>query len=267
MMQAASEAPVQVVRRGRLLSVRLHRPERHNAIDHGMLEAITAALDAAEADPGIRTMLIEGGSSAFCTGMDLEAALAGGGAAIDAASAEPGARRYLALLQRFVRSSKIIACRVAGRCEAGGIGFVAAADFAVAEPGATFRLSEALIGLLPATLMPFLIRRVGFRAAYRMTLAAPLLGPAEALAAGLVDAAGEGAGESLRQLLLGCERVPERTVGAAKAYFDGLAPVTRDIEDYAVGRIVSLLADPDAVSRIRDLMSQGVWQGGRGGTA
>jgi polyketide biosynthesis enoyl-CoA hydratase PksH len=264
-MERIGETPVEVSRRGRLLSLRLNRPERHNAIDHAMLQAMTAALDAAEADPGVRTVLIEGGPPTFCSGMDLDAALAGHDGAIDAAAAEPGARGYLALLQRFVRSPKIIACRVAGRCEAGGIGFVAAADFAVAESAATFRLSEALIGLLPATLMPFLIRRIGFRAAYRMTLAAPMLGAADAKSIGLVDAAGDGAAEALRQLLLGSERVPERTVGAAKAYFDGLAPITREIEDYAVGRIVSLLGDPEATARIRDLMAQGIWQGGRSG--
>ncbi|KMO36974.1 enoyl-CoA hydratase-related protein [Methylobacterium aquaticum] len=258
------EPPVRILRRGRLMVVTLSRPAQHNAIDHTMLSALGAALDEAEADPALRSVVLEGNAEVFCSGLDLEAALAGG--AMGQPAAEAGARRYLALLRRFTRSPKIIACRVAGRCEAGGIGFVAAADFAVAEPGASFRLSEALIGLLPATLMPFLIRRTGFRTAYRMTLAAPWLGPQEALAAGLVDAAGPGAAEALRHLLLGCERVPERTVAAAKAYFDGLAPITREIEDYAVGRIGSLLADPDAAARIHDLMAQGVWQGaGRGG--
>jgi polyketide biosynthesis enoyl-CoA hydratase PksH len=257
------EGPVQLSRRGRLLVLRLHRPEWHNAIDSAMLEAIDAALTMAEADPAIRTVLLEGNAEVFCTGLDLKAALGGGDGAMDPAAAERGARQYLAVLRRFTRSPKIIACRVAGRCEAGGVGFVAAADFAVAEPGASFRLSEALIGLLPATLMPFLIRRVGFRTAYRLTLAAPLLGPAEALTAGLVDAAGAAASEALRHLLLGSERVPERTVGAAKAYFDALAPITAEMEECAVGRITSMLADPEAAARIRGLMAQGVWQGGR----
>jgi polyketide biosynthesis enoyl-CoA hydratase PksH len=258
------EGPVQLSRRGRLLVLRLHRPEARNAIDSAMLLAINAALDLAEADSAIRTILLEGDAEVFCTGLDLRAALGGSDGAMDASAAERGARQYLAVLRRFTRSPKIIACRVAGRCEAGGIGFVAAADFAVAECGASFRLSEALIGLLPATLMPFLIRRVGFRTAYRLTLAAPLLGPAEALAAGLVDAAGAAAPEALRGLLLGSERVPERTVAAAKAYFDALAPITAEMEECAVGRITSLLADPEAASRIRSLMAQGLWQGGRG---
>ena len=229
-----------------------------------MLLAIDAALDLAEADPAIRSVLLEGNAEVFCTGLDLKAALGGGDGAMDPAVAERGARQYLAVLRRFSRSPKIIACRIAGRCEAGGIGFVAAADFAVAEPGASFRLSEALIGLLPATLMPFLIRRVGFRTAYRLTLAAPLLGPAEALAAGLVDAAGADAPEALRHLLLGSERVPERTIMAAKAYFNALAPITADMEECAVGRITSMLADSEATTRIRTLMAQGVWQGATG---
>jgi polyketide biosynthesis enoyl-CoA hydratase PksH len=115
--------------------------------------------------------------------------------------------------------------------------------------------------------MPFLIRRVGFRAAYRMTLAAPGLDAEEALRIGLVDAAGPGAEEALRRLFLACGRVPERTVAAAKAYFDGLAPMAPAVENYAVGRIASLLADPANAARIRELMAQGVWQGGQAAAA
>ena len=100
-----------------------------------------------------------------------------------------------------------------------------------------------------------------------MTLAAPGLDAEEALRIGLVDAAGPGAEEALRRLFLACERVPERTVAAAKAYFDGLAPMAPAVEDYAVGRIASLLADPANAARIRELMAQGVWQGGRAAAA
>jgi hypothetical protein len=57
--------------------------------------------------------------------------------------------------------------------------------------------------------------------------------------------------------------VPERTVGAAKAYFDALAPITAEMEECAVDRITSMLADPEAAARIRGLMAQGVWQGVR----
>jgi polyketide biosynthesis enoyl-CoA hydratase PksH len=234
----------------------MDRPARHNAINGQMLREINDALDMADADPSVRSVLLEGNASVFCTGLDLE------GDAGDRASGdiERGVRDYLALLKRFCSTAKLIFCQVEGRCEAGGVGFVAAADFAIAGPRASFRLSEALLGLLPATLMPFLIRRVGFRQAYRMTLACPTLGPREALAAGLVDAADDEAGASLRSMLLSCERVSERTVGAAKAYFNALAPITPEVEDLAVGRITSLLAEPDVAARIRDLMAQGMWQ-------
>ena len=254
--------PIRASRRGRVLVLRLDRPGRHNAIDGSMLTALDAALEGAAGDPGIRFVLLEGSEEVFCSGLDLEEALPRDGGGLSRDAAEAGARRYFATLRRLALSSKVIACRVAGRCEAGGVGLVAAADFAVAEPSARFRLSETLIGLLPATLMPFLIRRVGYRAAFRLTLAAPMLDAEEALRIGLVDAAGHDAEEALRRVFLACERVPERTVAAAKAYFDGLSPMGAAVEDYAVGHIADLLADPANGARIRRLMAEGVWQGG-----
>ncbi|MFC7544045.1 enoyl-CoA hydratase-related protein [Siccirubricoccus deserti] len=100
------EGPVQLSRRGRLLVLRLHRPEAHNAIDSAMLLAIDAALDLAEADPAIRTVLLEGNAEVFCTGLDLKAALGGGDGPMDPAAAERGARQYLAVLRRFTRSPR-----------------------------------------------------------------------------------------------------------------------------------------------------------------
>ena len=76
------EDPVQLSRRGRLLVLRLHR-ESHNSIDSAMLLAIDAALNLAEADPAIRTVLLEGNAEVFCTGLDLKAALGGGDGAMD----------------------------------------------------------------------------------------------------------------------------------------------------------------------------------------
>lgn len=238
----------------------MDRPARHNAINSEMLREFNDALDMAEADPAIRSVLLEGSPGNFCTGLDLEGMLGGDEGNRASGDMERGVREYLALLKRFCATPKFIICQVEGRCEAGGVGFVAAADFTIAGPRASFRLSEALLGLLPATLMPFLIRRVGFRQAYKLTLAAPTLGPREALAMGLVDAADEEAGASLRSLLLSCERVSERTVGAAKAYFNALAPITPEMEDLAVNRITSLLAEPEVAARIGDLMAQGMWQ-------
>jgi len=253
-------AVTHITRRGRLLGIRMDRPVRHNAINSQMLREFSQALDMAEADPSIRSVLVEGDADVFCTGLDLEGMLEGDTEDRAAGDMERGVRDYLALLKRFCTTSKFIICQVEGRCEAGGVGFVAAADFTISGPRASFRLSEALLGLLPATLMPFLIRRVGFRQAYRMTLCAPTLGPREALAVGLVDAADEEAGASLRSVLLSCERVSERTVGAAKAYFNALAPITAEMEALAVNRITSLLAEPDVATRIGDLMAQGMWQ-------
>ena len=83
---------------------------------------------------------------------------------------------------------------------AGGVGLVAACDLAVAGPAATFTLSETLWGLLPAMVMPFLVRRVGPQRAFRLTLSAETIDASEAHRIGMVDELAENPEVKLRAL-------------------------------------------------------------------
>ena len=135
--------PILLRRRGRALIATLNRPEAHNALNGATLDGLNQALDQAEADPEIRLLVIAGQPGVFCTGTDFTTP-------VDAASVEPdaiavAARGYYRLLARFAASPRLIVCQIDGRTQAGGMGLVAASDYALCTPGSTFNLLQYLI--------------------------------------------------------------------------------------------------------------------------
>jgi polyketide biosynthesis enoyl-CoA hydratase PksH len=238
-----------VVRReSRVLRVKINRPEQHNSINPALLADLNAALDDAEAATSLRAVVIEGQTGFFCTGMDFGAMVEGGTRRRQ--EVEDAARQYFRTLKRLSLSSKVIICCVDGRVQAGGIGLLAASDYVISTEQSWFRLSEALFGLLPCTVVPFLIRRTGFQKAYRLTLTAQQVNAREALALGLVDEVDDQLNDALRRFLLKVERVPEKTVGRMKDYFQRMWFLSEQTETVAVTEITELLCDEDNIRRI-----------------
>jgi polyketide biosynthesis enoyl-CoA hydratase PksH len=242
---------------GKVVTVTLNRPREHNALNPAMLEEIQAAMDAAESDAAVRAIVVEGQAGTFCTGLDFQNVLAG---ASDRETVEAGARLYFRTLERFSRSPKIVAAKVDGRVQAGGVGLVAASDFAVCSERSTFQLSEAVLGLMPANLMPFLVRRIGYRQSYMLTLTARTIDARRAAEISLVDEVSAAPEENLRRFLVRLEHVPAKTVDSIKGYFRRLLPLPADSERLAVGQIADMLGDSENLARIAELMREGVWQ-------
>jgi polyketide biosynthesis enoyl-CoA hydratase PksH len=242
---------------GKVVTLTLNRPREHNALNRAMLEEIQAAMDAAESDAPVRAIVVEGQAGTFCTGLDFQNVLA---SRSDRATVEAGARLYFRTLERFSRSSKIVAVRVDGRVQAGGVGLVAASDFAVCSERSIFQLSEAVLGLMPANLMPFLVRRIGYQQSYLLTLTARVIDARRAAEISLVDEVSAAPEENLRRFLVRLEHVPAKTVDAIKGYFRRLLPLPADSERLAVSQIADMLGDSENLARIAELMREGVWQ-------
>lgn len=243
----------------RVVTITLNRPERNNSINGALLRDITAALDAAERSPTCRAVILQGRPGLFCTGMDfVEAAQAQGGArdmmAIDG---------YMGLLKRFAASPKAIIARLDGKVVAGGVGFAAACDLVVATPRTEFSLSEALWGILPCCVIPFLIRRVGFQKAYAMTLTTRTWSAAEAAAISLVDEVTEAPEESIRKLMLRLGLLEDETVLDLKNYFRKMWMLSPEMEQVAVAEIARLVEKPRVRKGISDYVATGrfPWEG------
>jgi len=246
-------------RMGRAMVLTIDRPARHNAVNRRLLEEIAEGIARAEADPAIRVIALAGLPGVFCTGLDLEELAGEGG---DASRVRESARMYYRTLVRMARSTKLTVCKVDGRVEAGGVGFAAAADYVLCSRRSTFRLPEVLLGLLPANVLPFLVRRIGYSQSFRLTLTAATADAGEAVRLGLADEAADDVDEAWRKLLLRIERLSEKTVIAMKRYFEKLHPPLEALEDAAVEQIAELLADGENLAKIQDLMRHGLWRAG-----
>lgn len=178
--------PLLVETRDAIATLTLNRPEIRNAFDDAQIERLTRALREAEADSRVRVVVIAGNGPAFCAGADLNwmKRMAGYGYEQNLADAAALAE----MLRTLDRMTKPTLARVHGPAFAGGTGLVAACDIALGTPEAKFCLSEAKLGLSPATISPYVVRAMGARMARRYFLTAEVFDAEEAFRIGLLSA-------------------------------------------------------------------------------
>ena len=240
----------------RLMTVRISRPNQGNSINAALIQDLNAALDQAEHSAECRTVVLEGEPGLFCTGMDFAEVAANPEAH---AGETAGIAGYMKLLQRFTLSPKIIVAKVDGKVIAGGVGLVAASDFVIASPRAEFSLSEALWGLLPCCVIPFLVRRIGFQKAYAMTFTTRTASASEALGTHLVDELTENLDDALRKLALRLNLLEEVTICDLKNYFSRMWAVTPEMERLAVDEITRLAGLPRVQQNIENYVKRRVF--------
>ena len=165
--------------------VLLNRPEIRNAFDDALIANLAKVLKKLEKDPGVRVVVLGGAGPAFCAGADLNWMKRM--AKYTYAQNLKDARALAEMLKTLDRLSKPTIARVHGHAFAGGTGLVAACDIAVGVPEAEFCLSEAKLGLSPATISPYVIRAMGERMARRYFLTAERFSAAEAYRIGLLS--------------------------------------------------------------------------------
>ncbi len=208
-----------VEKRGRSAVVTLNRPEMRNAFDEALIAGLTRAMRELDRDDGVRVVVLAGAGPAFCAGADLNwmKRMAGYSYEQNLADAEALAD----MLKTIDRMRKPTIARVHGPAFAGGVGLVAACDIAIGTPEARFCLSEAKLGLSPATISPYVVRAMGERMARRYFLSAEVFDADEAYRIGLLQA-----------------RVPAPELDAAV--------------DALVGHLVA--GGPEALAKIKDLI-------------
>jgi len=175
---------LQLHREGALARLRLARPQLHNAFDAALIADLTDALDGLAADPTVRVVVLEGEGPSFSAGADLNW-MRGMASASEAENREDSLR--LARLMRTLdQLPKPTIARVQGAAFGGGVGLVACCDIAIASSNATFGLTEAKLGLLPAVISPYVIAAIGARQARRWFATAERFDAYEALRIGLI---------------------------------------------------------------------------------
>jgi methylglutaconyl-CoA hydratase len=164
--------------------VTLNRPEVRNAFNPELIAELTRCFDALGADPAVRVVVLTGAGSAFSAGADLNWMERAAGF-----SAEENLRDALALtdmLQAIDGCVKPVIGRVNGHAFAGGVGLVACCDVVIADEMARFALTEVRLGLTPATVSPYVVRKIGASAARALFVTADRFDSFRAREIGLV---------------------------------------------------------------------------------
>jgi methylglutaconyl-CoA hydratase len=177
-------ATLDIARAGPVARVFLNRPDVRNAFNDEVIAELRAAFSMLGADATLRAVVLGAHGKVFCAGADLNwmRTMAGYSWEQNRADAEALAD----MLWAIYSCPLPVIGRIHGDCVAGGMGLAAACDVLVAAEGAHFCLSEARLGLLPATIGPYVVRALGQQAARRYAVSAERFSAAEAHRLGFV---------------------------------------------------------------------------------
>jgi methylglutaconyl-CoA hydratase len=162
----------------------LNRPEVRNAFNDGVVAELTAAFRTLAQDADLRAVVLGGHGKAFCAGADLSWMRAMADYTWEQNHAD--ATRLAEMLWTVWTCPVPVVARIHGDCYAGGVGLAAVCDVRVAAEGVHFCLSEARLGLLPATIGPYVVKALGEQASRRYFVTAERFSAAQAQALGFV---------------------------------------------------------------------------------
>lgn len=220
--------------RDQVAVITLDSPVNRNALSATVRAQLLTAIRGAQSAPGVRALLLTHTGSVFCSGMDLTETHRHG-------TPGPGLTQLATILLALTRSRLPVVARVAGPARAGGIGLLAAADIVVAAAVADFAFTEVRLGLVPATIMLPVLRRVPVAAVRELMLTGEVFGAARAAAIGLVNrVAGEGPDALGRAVdeVLGALRQ-----GAPAALAQTKALLATDLSDHSEQTYARLVAE------------------------
>jgi methylglutaconyl-CoA hydratase len=229
-----------------------------NAFNETLIAELTAAFTRLGADDGVRAIVLAGRGPAFCAGADLDwmRRMAGYSDAENRADA----RALAQMLRTIFGCPKPTVARVHGDAYAGGMGLIAACDIAVAASSAHFCLSETRLGLIPATIAPYVVRAMGEQAARRYALTAERFDAAEALRLGFVHtvAAPDALDAQVETILAALAQTSANAVTEAKRLVRDVAsrPIDEAMLDDTAGRIAAIRASDDGREGVRAFLDK-----------
>lgn len=235
--------------------VQLHRPDANNTINDTLIADFNRLLDTHGAR--IRILVLEGLPEVFCFGADFKALERDVARGVTGPLFDPAPMYDLWL--RLSMGPFVSVAHVRGAANAGGIGFVAACDIVLCDETATFGLSELLFGLMPACVLPFLIRRIGPAKANTMTLLTEPVSAQTALDWGLVDDLAADSTQLLRRKLLRLRRLPATGIQRYKRYMEGWGQDLIAARPRALAANVEVFSDADNLAKIARYVTTGAF--------
>jgi methylglutaconyl-CoA hydratase len=225
----------------------LARAEKHNSLSATMIAELTAAAAELGVDPAVRVVVLTGEGASFCAGGDLDWMRAQFTA--DRATRIGEARKLAVMLQALNELPKPLIGRVQGQAFGGGIGMMSVCDVCIAVDGAKFGLTETRLGLIPATISPYVVARMGEGKARRVFMSARLFDAAEARDLDLVArvVAAEELDAAVEREVKPYLAAAPGAVARAKALARSLGtPITEPVIAATIERLADCWEDPEA---------------------
>jgi methylglutaconyl-CoA hydratase len=253
-----TDATLKISRDGHVARVSLNRPEVRNAFNDAVIAELTAAFAELGQDPTLRAIVLTAEGKAFCAGADLNWMKAMAGYSWDENRAD--AAKLAEMLWTIYRCPLPVIARVQGDVYAGGVGLVAVCDIVVANEQAGFCLSEAKLGLLPATISPYVLRAMGEQAARRYFVTAERFSAAEAHRLGLVHelATPETLDDKVDALLAALLANSPAAVRECKRLVQDVAhaPITADLRMDTARRIADIRASSEGREGVQSFLNK-----------
>ena len=249
---------LEIQREQAVATVWLNRPEVRNAFNETSIAELTHAFGALSTDASVRAVVLAARGVAFCAGADLNWMKKMAGYSREENLAD--AAGLAAMLRAIHDCGKPVVARVQGDCYAGGMGLAAACDIVVAADAASFCLSEVKLGLIPATISPYVIRAMGAQAARRYFITAERFSAEAAQRLGLVhECVPAGAlDDSVGMLLKSLLAVSPDAVAAARRLVNDVAgqPLTDGLVQDTVVRIADIRASEQGREGVRSFLEK-----------
>lgn len=156
----------------RIATITLNHSEKHNILNSLMINALFDAYQTADEHPDIDVIMLQANGKHFCAGADLHYMLAMGNASWEMNFSD--AKQFAQLFYAIYHCKKSTIACVHGNVRGGGIGLLAAHDFAIAHTDSTFAFSEVTLGLVPAIISPYVVRRSSPQDAHYFMLTADI---------------------------------------------------------------------------------------------
>ncbi len=241
-----------------IATITLNRPERHNAFDDVLITELTTTLQQLEETPNLRALILRANGKHFCAGADANWMRR----MVDYTAAENlrDAHQLAELMNTLYHFSKPTIALAHGAAYGGGIGLIACCDIALATHSAQFCFSEVKLGLVPATISPYVIAAIGERAARYYFLTAERFDAKNALTLGLIrDVVAEDElitkGEALAsQLLINAPQA----IAAAKQLVTSVAgqPIDATLRSFTAECIATLRSTPEAQEGLKAFLEK-----------
>ncbi|MFM2332958.1 MAG: hypothetical protein RIQ74_1794 [Pseudomonadota bacterium] len=164
---------IQLEQQGSILTLWLNRPESRNAMSLNMVNAIQQVFAVIADDVSIRAVILRGKGGHFCAGGDIKDMAALRVEAVNAGSLQPYVdfnRRFGAMIEQVDQAPQTVVAILEGAVLGGGFGLACVSDIAISRDNAQFGLPETGLGVLPAQIAPFVVKRIGLTQARRLAL-------------------------------------------------------------------------------------------------